>query len=420
MSHVGSDSLSPWAGAQWWMVSNVATGAATASFLNLLVPPFITSVTASAARVGVVFAMVSLAAAVGPWVGRAAARTGRYRQLYLSALVAMVAAFALLAIGASSWRWTPLFGLLLGAAYATQGTLGPAFIVGSDDDEDLVAARLTAFMLAYPIGQLLGAVVVAIGLGAGAGTASMFWIAAGSLAVLTASTWSATAAPARRLSAAAEAARTAESTDDEADADQAGSSARFAAIALSAFGAFLLAVSLSSLGSNGLTSQIANVMPEVYGVSAVQTSLLLGAAGLINVAAIVWAGRQLVDRGALSLIRVGTIVRAGGALAMAILGMSGNVTILVPAIAMLVTFQGIPIPRIAAPPLAAALAPIPATEANGFYFASSALGAVVGCLLGGFLAEHVGYNAVNWMAAAGSGVALVALARIRSASVSRS
>ncbi|MEQ9161141.1 MAG: hypothetical protein RLN74_00420, partial [Ilumatobacter fluminis] len=71
------------------MLSNVATGAATASFLNLLVPPFITSVTGSASRVGVVFAMLSLAAAIGPWVGRLAERTGRYRALYFVALAAM-------------------------------------------------------------------------------------------------------------------------------------------------------------------------------------------------------------------------------------------------------------------------------------------------------------------------------------------
>lgn len=402
------------------MLSNVATGAATASFLNLLVPPFITSVTGSAARVGVVFAVVSLAAAVGPWAGRAAERTGRYRELYLSALVAMVASFALLALGASTWRWTPLFGVLLGVAYATQGTLGPAFIVGSGDDDDTVAARLTAFMLAYPVGQLLGAVVVAVGLAAGASTEAMFWTAAVCLALLTVSTWSATAAPARGLAERSTSAPVDEPTVNDEASEPAGATTGLVALVVSAFGMFLLAVAMSSLGSNGLTSQIANVMPEVYGVSAVQTSLLLGAAGLVNIGAIVWAGRQLSERGPLRLIRVGTAVRAGGALSMALLGLFGNSLLLLPAIAMLVTYQGIPIPRTAAPPLATALAPVPAAEANGYYFASSALGAVVGCLFGGFLAEHLGYNAVNWMAAAGSGVALVALARIRPSSISRS
>lgn len=56
-----------------WMISNVAIGMAIGSFLTLLVPPFITDVTGSAARVGIVFALISLAATVGP--GSAAAPT---------------------------------------------------------------------------------------------------------------------------------------------------------------------------------------------------------------------------------------------------------------------------------------------------------------------------------------------------------
>ena len=70
-----------------WMISNVAVGAATASFLNLLVPPFITSVTGSAHRVGIVFAAISLAAVVGPIVARLADRTHLHRLIYLVSLL---------------------------------------------------------------------------------------------------------------------------------------------------------------------------------------------------------------------------------------------------------------------------------------------------------------------------------------------
>ena len=66
-----------------WMISNVAVGMAVGSFLTLLVPPFITDVTGSAARVGIVFALVSLAATVGPWFGGRADRSGRHRRYYL-------------------------------------------------------------------------------------------------------------------------------------------------------------------------------------------------------------------------------------------------------------------------------------------------------------------------------------------------
>ena len=69
------------------MISNVAIGMAVGSFLTLLVPPFITDVTGSAARVGIVFALVSLAATVGPWFGGRADRSGRHRRYYLIAIL---------------------------------------------------------------------------------------------------------------------------------------------------------------------------------------------------------------------------------------------------------------------------------------------------------------------------------------------
>lgn len=80
-----------------WMISNVAVGMAVGSFLTLLVPPFITDVTGSAARVGIVFALVSLAATVGPWFGGRADRSGRHRRYYLIAMIAVSGSFALLA-----------------------------------------------------------------------------------------------------------------------------------------------------------------------------------------------------------------------------------------------------------------------------------------------------------------------------------
>jgi hypothetical protein len=43
-----------------------------------------------------------------------------------------------------------------------QGTIGPAFIVGSGLSHADIARQLTAFALAFPAGQLLGAVLVAI------------------------------------------------------------------------------------------------------------------------------------------------------------------------------------------------------------------------------------------------------------------
>ncbi len=65
-----------------WMVSNIAAGAATLSFIVLLIPPFITQVTGSAVRAGIVLAVIGLAALTGPYIGRLADRRQSHRALY--------------------------------------------------------------------------------------------------------------------------------------------------------------------------------------------------------------------------------------------------------------------------------------------------------------------------------------------------
>jgi hypothetical protein len=61
-------------------------------------------------------------------------------------------------------------------------------------------------------------------------------------------------------------------------------------VLVSTFGMFMLVVVLCSIGNNRLTSQLANVMPHAFGFSNTATSLLLGAAGLLNIPVIVLTG----------------------------------------------------------------------------------------------------------------------------------
>lgn len=76
---------------EWWMLSGIGTGMAMSAFLSLLLPPFITDVTGSATRVGVVFAVISLVPVARPFLGRLAERTGRYRLLYMLSMLVMAA-----------------------------------------------------------------------------------------------------------------------------------------------------------------------------------------------------------------------------------------------------------------------------------------------------------------------------------------
>jgi predicted MFS family arabinose efflux permease len=52
-------------------------------------------------------------------------------------------------------------------------------------------------------------------------------------------------------------------------------------------------------------------------------------------------------------------------------------------------------------------ATIPAGQAVGWVIGASAIGSFLGSVLGGMLADKVGFNAINWMAAIAAGLAVL-------------
>ena len=56
---------------EWWMFSFIAGGAGWAAFISLLIPPYVTESTGNAADAGIVMAIISLAAVLGPVLGSA-------------------------------------------------------------------------------------------------------------------------------------------------------------------------------------------------------------------------------------------------------------------------------------------------------------------------------------------------------------
>jgi predicted MFS family arabinose efflux permease len=378
-----------------WMISNVGVGAATASFLTLLVPPFVADVTGSATRVGLVFAVISLAAVVGPLIARLADRTGRHGLIYVLSLFALAASFALLAIDANMARWSPIFGLILGVAVSAQGTIGPTFIVGARLGHEVTSKQLTAFTLTSPIGQLIGSLIVSLAIALGLSTLATFWVAAGILALFAVLTIPFIAAPERRLKLAT--ARPVTSAK-LADAPPAAVPAATTRVIAGGFAIFLIAVLVSSAGSSGFGSQISNIMPKVYGFTSSGTALLIGLAGLLNIGVIVWAGWWLGRSTSLTVYTVGTVARGVGALLMAIIGLFTSPILVLAALAMLLTYQASPLTRLSGSDLAATLSSGSASVANGYFFAATALGSVVGSLSAGLLADRVNYNSVNLLA----------------------
>ena len=68
-------------------------------------------------------------------------------------------------------------------------------------------------------------------------------------------------------------------------------------VLISSFGMTLLILTLSSVGNNGINAQIANILPNVYGMDQQTTSALISLAGLFNIALFVVAGRWMARGG---------------------------------------------------------------------------------------------------------------------------
>lgn len=381
-----------------WMVSNVATGAAQQSYMTLLIPPFITSVTGSALRSGIVLAVVGLAALTGPYIGRFADRRNNHRLLYVLSIFGFFLSFLLLAVDANADVYSPIIGLLFGVSIAAQGTIGPAFIVGSGQSQRLVAGQLTMFGLSIPLGQLIGAVIIAIGLGAGLSSRGLFVLAALSLLIAALWTWLTVAKPAKRLA------------DFAAQVNiQKRKHTSSRQIYLSAFGLFLLAATVGAIANSGLYSQVANILPAVYGYSAQQTSLVVALAGLLSIGAIILSGSWMRRLGSYPVYIRGAAIKFVGMVGMAVVALLGGGFFLIAALMVQLAYVGPMLTRTASSDVSVKLAPVTSAEAAGYYLASSALGAFLGSLAAGALADFVGYNAVNWMNALLSGAAVAIL-----------
>jgi predicted MFS family arabinose efflux permease len=92
---------------------------------------------------------------------------------------------------------------------------------------------------------------------------------------------------------------------------------------------------------------------------------------------------------------------------MALLGLVANAPVLIVAAFMQLLYQGNPFIRLTQPVLAVRFATIPAGQANGWVIGASAIGSFLGSILGGLLADSVGFNAINWMAAIAAGLAVL-------------
>ena len=396
----GNDPQSKGSAFQWWMISNLGVGAGFTAFVALLVPPYITDLSGSAAAAGVVMAIMSLAAITGPVLGSFADRYRAHRLVLTLGVFGMALAFAAFAFAADDTTFAAIDAIVMGVSVAAVGAIGPAFIVGAGLSQQLQAKRLTTYNLVAPVGQVLGGAIMGAAAAAGMSYSNRFWIATGVMLLAGIVTWF----------GSGQAARAIEVADLGGDDEKTGVKAKptgLGSVLFSTFGMVLLILILSSVANNGINNQIANILPNVYGIDEATTSGLISLAGLLNIVFFFVAGWWLGRSGGLPAFTAGLTLRLVGAALMAILGLASGSPIFLVAASMQLLYQGSPFTRLTQPVVAVRFATIPAGQASGWVLGASAIGSFVGSLLGGWLADKVGFNAINWMGAVAAGASVL-------------
>jgi predicted MFS family arabinose efflux permease len=389
---------------EWWMISNVANGAGYYAFVILLIPAYVTQVTGNAADAGVVMAIIGLAAVVGPMLGKFADRYMAHRLVLNLGMLAMALAFVAFALSSETTSLFAIDALLMGVAVAAINAIGPAFIVGANLPPALEARQLAVYDLISPIGQLLGGALLAAVAAAGWSLTQRFWLAAAIMFVAFLITWLTSRSPAERLTQAMQSPTASDGTNhSQAEGVQPRGLKQ---VLVSTFGPYILILVLSSVAYNGIINQISNILPNVFGISEAATASLISLAGLLNIAVFLFGGWWMGRSGLMPTLLTGHAMRLIGALGLAVLGLVANAPVLLVVAFVQILYQALPFVRLSQPVGAMRFSTVAAGEASGWVIGASAVGSFMGGMLGGFLADTLGFNSINWMAAIAAGLAV--------------
>ena len=385
---------------QWWMLSYFGLGAGFSAFVRLLIPPYVTEATGSAAQAGVVMATMSLAAVSAPALGGFADRYRAHRLILNMGMFGIALAFAAYAISAGDSMVTALDAILLGVSVAAINAVAPVFIVSAGLSQKLQAKRLTTLNVLGPVGQTVGGAILGWAATAGMSYDQRFWIAAVFMLGAALIVFFSTAKPASRIQVAGAPA------EDGAEVE-AKKTIGLKQVLFSTFGLYLLILIFSSIAFNGFNAQVANIFPNVFGFSEALTSTVISLAGILGIIGFFAAGAWMARSGPTTVYTGGTILRMVGIAALAVLGVIGSMPVLIVVVAAQILYFSRPFGRLPQPSIGVRFATISAGQAIGWIGGAGAIGSFVGALLGGLLADKVGFNSILWMGTISGGIALL-------------
>lgn len=314
----------------------------------------------------------------------------------------MALSFAAYALSAGDTMVTALDAILMGVSVAAINAVAPVFVVSAGLSQSLQAKRLTTLNVLAPLGQMVGGAILGAAVSAGLTYDQRFWLAAVFMLGATAIVFFNSAKPAARIQVAVE----------PAEEDAEGSVQKpigLKQVLFSSFGIYLLILIFSSIGFNGFNAQVANILPNVFGFSEALTSGVISLAGILSIFGMFAAGAWMARSGPTSVYTGGSLIRLVGLLALALLALLSQAPVFFVIIAAQILYLSRPFGRLPQPAVGVRFATLSAGQSTGWIGGAGAIGSFIGSLLGGWLADMVGFSAILWMGTISAGIAVLLL-----------
>lgn len=400
--------LEPWYGAYGVL------GALASGFAALLIPLVIAQSGGSALQIGAAIAAQNIGALSAPLWGAMADRTKAYRAIFFSGFIVMAAGFAGYSLLAGIGYWV-LSAFLIGFGTGASNTVATLFVVEFTPRAEW-SPRISWLQTFNASGSVLGMAAAGflsprIGMAVAALLVAPALILGGKGLPV----------PGGRFHVP----HVLTGAEIRALLRHGGPSAaslhqhhwrprhllRLAASMRSPFGLFLLGWFALSLAVSSFSSLYPVLMQKSFAVQPAYAAGLMSLATAISIPLYNLAGRLTTRLGASATLVIGYLGRMVPMAAMAALayfhpgfGTWGSMV-------LFGIFQGIwPFLSVASNDLAASLAPFGEGPSIGIFSAAAAVASALGAVLGGGIADHLGYSAVPAFAAA---VIVLALLTIR-------
>lgn len=381
---------------EWWFTAHFVFGIVYLGMVPILVPTYIISITNSAAEAGVVMAIIGLGALAAPVIGGFADKYLAHRIAQLGGLVALSLGALIFAFAKEDLVFA-IAAIAVGIGVATLMMINPSLIVGAGFEQDTESSKLTRLNQVAILGQLTGGLLIAGLTQAGLSFQARFLV----VAVVPFVGFFIVAATNKT---ATERLRRAAPVDKEETAGEA--KLTLGKILLTTFGLFLLAMAINGLSQSVLESQYPNYMQRVFNISPALSATALSATAVVNLLVLGLAGSWMARKGPNPVFMTSLLMRLAAAAILIVLALVGNVPAILPLAMYVVLLVGIAWVDLAGPALAGRLSIAGIGATQGLLMGSLALGAFFGALLGGWLAETVGFQILPWITAIGVMIAI--------------